>query len=238
MVRAFVGDSTITRLFGIGRQLTPLPVPMSISVVLSRPLVTVSSVSKYIALEGVDGSGKSTVGDALVDHLTSSGEKAILVREPGGTALGEVVRTLLLDSATLDDWAEVFLFAAQRAELAREVILPALAAGTWVVSDRSYYSSIAYQGRARGLGEAAVRSINETGLDGVVPDHVFVLDVEPDVALARQDTPDRIGREGVEFQSAVRSAYLDLAEAEGKVMILDGSLSVDEMVSKILAVAL
>jgi dTMP kinase len=211
---------------------------MSISVVLSRPLVTVSSVSKYIALEGVDGSGKSTVGDALVDHLTSSGEKAILVREPGGTALGEVVRTLLLDSATLDDWAEVFLFAAQRAELAREVILPALAAGTWVVSDRSYYSSIAYQGRARGLGEAAVRSINETGLDGVVPDHVFVLDVEPDVALARQDTPDRIGREGVEFQSAVRSAYLDLAEAEGKVMILDGSLSVDEMVSKILAVAL
>lgn len=211
---------------------------MSISVVLSRLLVTVSAVSKYIALEGVDGSGKSTVGNALVEHLAASGEEAILVREPGGTALGEAVRTLLLDSATLDDWAEVFLFAAQRAELAREVILPALAAGRWVVSDRSYYSSIAYQGRARGLGEAAVRSINETGLDGVVPDHVFVLDVEPDVALARQDTPDRIGREGVEFQSAVRSAYLDLAEAEEKVMILDGSLSVDEMVSKILAVAM
>jgi dTMP kinase len=211
---------------------------MSISVVLSRPLVTVSAVSKYIALEGVDGSGKSTVGNALVEHLTDSGEKAILVREPGGTALGEAVRTLLLDSATLDCWAEVFLFAAQRAELAREVILPALAEGTWVVSDRSYYSSIAYQGRARGLGEVAVRSINETGLDGVVPDHVFVLDVEPDVALARQDTPDRIGREGVEFQSAVRSAYHDLAEAEEKVMILDGSLSVDEMVSKILAVVM
>lgn len=211
---------------------------MSISVVLSRPLVTVSAVSKYIALEGVDGSGKSTVGNALVEHLTALGEKAVLVREPGGTALGEAVRTLLLDSATLDDWAEVFLFAAQRAELAREVILPALAAGTWVVSDRSYYSSIAYQGRARGLGEGAVRQINETGLDGVVPDHVFVLDVEPDVALARQDTPDRIGREGVEFQSAVRSAYLDLAEAEEKVMILDGSLSVDDMVSKILAVAM
>lgn len=236
MVLAFVGDSTITRLFGIGRQLTPFPPPMSISVVLSRPVVTVSPVSKYIALEGVDGSGKSTVGKALVERLQSSGEDAILVREPGGTALGEAVRALLLDSDVLDDWAEVFLFAAQRAELARETIAPALEKGIWVVSDRSYYSSIAYQGRARGLGEADVRSINEIGLAGVVPDYVFVLDVEPDVALARQDRPDRIGREGVDFQSAVRSCYLDLASTEEKVMVLDGTLSVEEMTSRIMAV--
>jgi thymidylate kinase len=130
---------------------------MSISVVVSLPLVTVAKVSKYIALEGVDGSGKSTVARALVAGLASSGEEAILVREPGGTALGEVVRSLLLDSERLDDWAEVFLFAAQRSELAREVVLPALERGTWVVSDRSYYSSIAYQGRGRGLGEEKVR---------------------------------------------------------------------------------
>lgn len=209
---------------------------MSISAVVSRPVVTVSPVSKYIALEGVDGSGKSTVGQALVERLESCGETAILVREPGGTALGEAIRTLLLDSDDLDDWAEVFLFAAQRAELAREVIAPALDMGTWVVSDRSYYSSIAYQGRARGLGEAEVRSINETGLAGVVPDHVFVLDVEPDVALARQDTPDRIGKEGVDFQSAVRSCYLDLAATEEKVMVLDGSKSVGDMTEAIMAV--
>jgi len=234
MVRAFVGDSTITRLFGIDAQLTPPARVMSIFAVVSSPLVTVAKVSKYIALEGVDGSGKSTVGQALVARLAESGESAILVREPGGTALGEVVRGLLLDSERLDDWAEVFLFAAQRSELAREVVVPALESGTWVVSDRSYYSSIAYQGRGRGLGEDKVRAINEIGLDGVVPDHVFVLDVEPDLALSRQEDPDRIGREGVDFQSAVRASYRDLAKTEDKVVLLDGSWSVDEMTSKIL----
>jgi dTMP kinase len=209
---------------------------MSISVVVSPLLVTVATVSKYIALEGVDGSGKSTVARALVERLTSSGDEAILVREPGGTALGEVVRGLLLDSERLDDWAEVFLFAAQRSELAREVVLPALERGTWVVSDRSYYSSIAYQGRGRGLGEDKVRAINEIGLDGVVPHHVFVLDVEPDLALARQEDPDRIGKEGVDFQSAVRASYRSLAATEDKVVLLDGSLSAEEMASKILEV--
>jgi dTMP kinase len=210
---------------------------MSISGSVSRPLVTVANVNKYIALEGVDGSGKSTVGKAVVDRLEALGEKAVLVREPGGTRLGEAIRGLLLDSERLDDWAEVFLFAAQRAELAREVIRPALEAGTWVVSDRTYYSSIAYQGRARGLGEDAVRVINETGLEGVIPDLVLVIDVEPGLALSRQDRPDRIGREGVDFQSAVRASYLELAQREDKVHILDGSLSVDELASQILEIA-
>lgn len=209
---------------------------MSISVPLSLPVVTVSRVSKYLALEGVDGSGKSTVGKAIVDRLTADGKDAILVREPGGTRLGEAVRELLLDSETLDHWAEVFLFAAQRAELAREVVAPALAAGTWVVSDRTYYSSIAYQGRARGLGEEKVRVINETGLDGVVPDHVFIIDVAPDVALARQDNPDRIGKEGIEFQSLVRASYLDLAENEDKVTVVDGSMTVDEIADRVMEV--
>jgi dTMP kinase len=193
-------------------------------------------VSKYLALEGVDGSGKTTVGQALVTALAARGIEAILVREPGGTEVGEAVRTLLLDSESLDEWAEVFLFAAQRAELAHEVIAPALAADTWVVSDRTYYSSIAYQGRARGLGEQQVRSINELGLRGVLPDHVFVLDVDPGLALRRQDSPDRIGKEGIEFQAAVRAAYHDLAAKEEKVTLLDGAMSVDQMVSAILEV--
>lgn len=236
IVRAFVGDSTMTRLLAIAGQLTPVRGLMSISPTLSHPLVTVSEVSKYVALEGVDGSGKTTIGNALVDALQRRGIEAILVREPGGTPVGEVVRSLLLDSDSLDEWAEVFLFAAQRAELAREVIRPALRSGTWVISDRTYYSSIAYQGRARGLGEDRVRMINEVGLDGVVPDHVFVLDVAPGLALDRQDSPDRIGKEGIEFQAAVRDAYLDLAKTEEKVLVLDGGLSVEEMVSRILEV--
>lgn len=238
IVRALVGDSTMTRLLGIGGQLTPIRGVMSISPIVSQPLVTVSRVSKYVALEGVDGSGKSTVGRALLEALDRRGTEAILVREPGGTAVGEAVRSLLLDSDHLDDWAEVFLFAAQRSELARDVIQPALEAGTWVISDRSYYSSIAYQGRARQLGEGKVREINEIGLDGVIPDFVFVLDVDPDVALHRQDSPDRIGREGIEFQTAVRDAYLGLAKSEDKVRVLDGRLTVEEMISQILEVVL
>lgn len=159
----------------------------------------------------------------------------ITVREPGGTPLGEAIRELLLDSDTLDHWAEVFLFAAQRSELARDVIVPALDSGTWVVSDRSYYSSIAYQGRARGLGEEKVREINELGLDGTLPDHVFVLDVEPEAALKRQHREDRIGSEGVDFQELAREAYLDLARAEpDRVHVLAGTLSVEEMVDRIL----
>lgn len=208
---------------------------MSISSVVSWLLVTVARVSKYLALEGVDGSGKSTVATALVDRLSELGITALLVREPGGTPLGEVVRELLLDSERLDDWAEVFLFAAQRAELAREVIGPALSDGIWVVSDRTYYSSIAYQGRARGLGEERIRTINELGLDGIVPDRVFVIDVEPGLALSRQDKPDRIGREGREFQAAVRTCYLDLAESDAKVTILDGTSTVQEIVTEIVS---
>ena len=196
-----------------------------------------SFVSKYIALEGGDGSGKSTVAQALADRLESLDEEVIIVREPGGTPVGEAIRELLLDSETLDHWAEVFLFAAQRAELAREVVMPALESDTWVVSDRSYYSSIAYQGRARGLGEMEVRQINELGLDGVVPDHVFVLDVEPEAALARQDHADRIGSEGVDFQKLVRQGYLELARTEpDKVHLLDGDLSVEAMVERILEI--
>lgn len=190
-----------------------------------------------MALEGGDGSGKSTVAGALAARLESLGETVVVVREPGGTPLGEAIRELLLDSDRLDDWAEVFLFAAQRAELAREVVEPALQSGAWVVSDRTYYSSIAYQGRARGLGEHEVREINERGLGGTVPDYVFVLDVDPEAALARQHREDRIGKEGIAFQEEVRRAYLDLAESEpDRVFVLSGTRSVDEMVDRILEV--
>ncbi len=194
-------------------------------------------VGRYIALEGGDGSGKSTVARALAERLEASGEEVVIVREPGGTPLGEAIRDLLLESETLDDWAEVFLFAAQRAELARAVIDPALSTGKWVVSDRTYYSSIAYQGRARGLGESEVRGINEQGLGATVPDHVFVLDVDPGAALARQHVEDRIGKEGVEFQESVIQSYRDLARREpDRVTLLSGSMPVDELVDQILEV--
>jgi dTMP kinase len=186
-------------------------------------------------LEGGDGSGKTTLSSALAARLRADGDEVVEVREPGGTPLGERVRELLLDSDHVDPWAEVFLFAAQRAQLAREVVAPALERGAWVISDRTYYSSIAYQGRARGMGEEKVREINETGLEGVEPGRVFVLEVDPGMGLGRQHRPDRIGSESVEFQHAVMGAYRDLATAEpGRVLLLDGGEPVEVLVDRVL----
>jgi len=190
---------------------------------------------RYIALEGGDGSGKTTLSSALAARLRADGNEVVEVREPGGTPLGERVRELLLDSDHVDPWAEVFLFAAQRAQLVREVVAPALERGAWVISDRTYYSSIAYQGRARGMGEEKVREINETGLEGVEPGRVFVLDVDPGMGLGRQHRPDRIGSESVEFQEAVMGAYRDLAVAEpGRVLLLDGGEPVEALVDQVM----
>jgi dTMP kinase len=193
--------------------------------------------SRYIALEGGDGSGKTTLSAALSKHLREMGDEAVEVREPGGTELGETVRELLLDSDHVFPWAEAFLFAAQRAQLAREVITPALQRGAWVISDRTYYSSIAYQGGARGLGRDRVREINEMGLEGVVPGSVFVIEVDPATALGRQHREDRIGGEGAEFQARVREAYRAIAaEDPERVYLLDGSMSIDDLVEAIVAV--
>lgn len=201
----------------------------------SLMLVSVGIVSRYLALEGVDGSGKSTVAAALARRLKERGEQVMVVREPGGTDVGEAVRGLLLDSSRLDVWAEVFLFAAQRAELTATVVAPALETGAWVITDRSYYSSLAYQGHARGLGAAEVRTINEMGLRGVVPELVFVLDTDPEESLRRQHRVDRIGGEGLEFQARVREAYLKLAEGDpDRVKVLDGSLPVESLVDAIM----
>jgi len=190
---------------------------------------------RYIALEGGDGSGKTTLSAALAARLRASGDDVVEVREPGGTPLGETVRTLVLDSERVDRWAEVFLFAAQRAQLVNEVVAPALERGAWVISDRTYFSSIAYQGRARGLGEERVRQINEIGLDGVEPGRVFVIEVDPGTALRRQGRPDRIGSESVEFQEAVRAAYRDLAVAEPeRVILLDGSKPIEALVDQVM----
>jgi dTMP kinase len=173
----------------------------------------------------------------LAARLQARGEDVVEVREPGGTPLGEQIRELLLDSARVDPWAEALLFAAQRAQLVRDVVAPALGRGAWVISDRTYYSSIAYQGKARGLGVEVVREINEVALGEVVPGRVFVIEVDPGTALARQDRPDRIGSESVEFQEAVRLGYRDLAAAEPeRVILLDGGESVDALVDQMMRV--
>lgn len=172
----------------------------------------------------------------MTDRLEALGRRVLVVREPGSTKLGEAIRQILLNGSEMTPWAEAFLFAAQRAQLAVELVAPALRAGTWVVSDRTYYSSIAYQGGARGLGMAEVREINEAGLGGVEPDLVFVLDLEVEMALQRQAQPDRIGGEHQDFHQAVRDAYGILARNEpDRVFLIDNTSSTDTVIESIMS---
>lgn len=191
-------------------------------------------MSAYLGIEGVDGAGKSTVCVELAARLRERGETVTVVREPGGTATGEAIRSLLLHGEDMAPWTEALLFAAQRAQLVAEVVSPALARGEYVISDRTYYSSLAYQGGARGLGVERVRDVNEAGLDGVVPDLVVVLWLDPANALARQDGVDRIGGAGAGFQVRVSEVYRRLAgDDPERVKVIDASRPVSEIVGEI-----
>ncbi len=193
---------------------------------------------RYVALEGIEGAGKSTVARLLAGHLEASGRPVVQVREPGGTHLGEGIRSLLLDGDdALAPWAEAMLFAAARAQLAREVVGPALRAGSWVVSDRTVYSSLAYQGAGRGLGIDPVRRVNAAGLAGVWPDLVILLRIDPGEGLARQEVPDRIGGEGMALQAAVSQAFDTLAAEEPqRFAVVDAARPLPAVVEEVKAV--
>jgi len=164
-----------------------------------------------VTFEGADGSGKSTQAELLRATLAGEGRDVVLTREPGGTELGEAVRTLVLNGPVMGAWAEATLFAASRAEHAEEVIRPALERGADVVCDRYVDSSLAYQGIARGLGVDAVLQLNLAVTGGLLPDLTFLLLLDPDVATGRQVDPDRLEREGTELQAKVDAAYRELA---------------------------
>ena len=165
-----------------------------------------------MSFEGADGSGKSTQAELLRAGLAADGRDVVLTREPGGTELGEAVRTLVLNGPVMGAWAEATLFAASRAEHVEEVIRPALERGADVVCDRYVDSSLAYQGIARGLGVDAVLQLNLAVTGGLLPDVTFVLLLDPGVAASRQVDPDRLEREGQELQAKVDAAYRELAQ--------------------------
>jgi dTMP kinase len=183
----------------------------------------------FVTIEGIDRSGKSTQARRLAEAL---GDEALLVREPGGTPAGERIRDLLKDPAVeLDPHTEALLFAAARAELVAAVIAPALQAGKVVVSDRYLDSSLAYQGHARGLGEAEVARINAWALQ---PDLTVLLRIDPEAAATRAGEADRFEDEGIELQKRVADAYERLAAANPeRWKVIDAARSEDEVAADI-----
>src|SRR4051812_6941284 len=185
----------------------------------------------FITFEGVDGSGKSTQARLLAERLRADGREVVGTREPGGTALGEQVRGLLLHGDRVAPWAEAALFSAARAQLVDEVIRPALARGADVVCDRYLDSSLAYQGLARGLGVERVLELNLQAARGLLPHRTFLVVLDPEEALRRAaGDADRIEREGLDFQTAVGRAYEELAAMfPNRITKLDGARPAAEL---------
>ena len=181
-----------------------------------------------ITVEGIDGSGKSTLCKALAQRL---GDDAVLLREPGGVVLAEKIRELVKDPALeVSPAAEALLFAAARAQLVAEKIKPLLAANKLVLLDRFVDSSLAYQGAGRGLGIDAVAAINELATDGIVPDRTLLLRIEPGLAATRMSEGDRLEKAGRTFFDDVAQAYDRLAEADpARFRVLDASLDPDDV---------
>ncbi len=187
------------------------PQPLTLVPKLKRPPAS----GLFIAFEGVEGSGKGTQIKLAEEFLEDEGFDVLVTREPGGTDAGEQIRRVLLDPSTgkLDARAEALLFAASRAQTVHAVIRPALADGKVVISDRYVDSSLAYQGWARGLGEQDVLTLNVWATQGLFPDLVILLHLEPEKGLLRTtEAPDRMEMEGEDFHAKVADGYLKIAE--------------------------
>lgn len=181
-----------------------------------------------IVIEGIGGSGKSTLARGLADSLERDGWQVVRTKEPGGTELGQALRTILLSAATqIDPWTEAFLFEADRAQTNAEVLVPALAAGSVVISDRGPFGTVAYQGHGRALDVELIEAMSDAAWRGRRADLVVVVDVEPRVGMARKrgaTEADRFDDEDLAFQARVRDGYLAAARRRGPdTLVIDGS---------------
>lgn len=198
----------------------------------------------FVSFEGSEGCGKSTQIRLLANRLKDLGHRVITTREPGGTEIGEQLRHLLQFSEaghTMASETELLLFAASRAQLVREVILPALESGTTVLADRFLDSTTVYQGVARKLDPAEVAAINRFAVGGTVPDITFVLDLDPEIARERMrhrvapaGAPDRMESQPAAFFDAVRAGYLTIVrDNPARVRFLDAAGTVESISERI-----
>lgn len=194
---------------------------------------------KFIVFEGPDGAGKSTVLKEIASRLKANCINYLVTREPGGTKEGQQLRQLLLQPGY--NWcgeAETFLYCADRVQHVRSLIQPALAAGQLVLSDRYYYSTLAYQGYGRGRDLELLIQLNRMATLGVEPDLVFLFDIDPELGLRRViqsrqgETPDRLEQEELVFHQRVRQGYLELAR-ERNWIIIDSSRELEEVVEMV-----
>jgi dTMP kinase len=198
----------------------------------------------FITLEGIDRSGKTTQAALLAQAL---GPDTLLLREPGGTHVGERIRKLLKDPASeIDPRTELLLFGAARAELCARLVRPALDQGRDVVSDRFVDSTVAYQGAARGLGTEVVERLNEIAIGGCMPDVTVLLRIDPELAEARgqqrlaeggADGTDRFEGEGIELQRLVAAAYDELAARHAhRIAVVDAAGSPAEVHEEVMRI--
>ena len=188
---------------------------------------------KFITLEGVDGAGKSTHLDWIAERLEAAGKKVVVTREPGGTPLGEELRKLLLSQPMHLETEALLMFAARREHLDK-LILPALAAGNWVLSDRFTDASFAYQGGGRGLDLGRIEILENWVHQGLQPDLTLVFDLSVEEAMRRRSAataqPDRFEREDVDFFGRVRSVYLARVERYPERMrLIDAARTVEDI---------
>ncbi len=193
----------------------------------------------FISFEGIDGCGKSTQADLLRSYLESKGEQVELLREPGGTALSEQIREILLNpnNEKMDPSTESILLSASRAQLTREIIIPALERGNVVICDRYADSTLAYQGYGRGINLEWLEKLNAFATAGLKPDITLLVDLPVDEAFNRMQSKsfDRIEMEGIEFLEKVRSGYLELTDRFSKrYFMIDGMETIEEMSKKII----
>lgn len=186
---------------------------------------------KFISIEGIDGCGKSTLKERLMSDLADN-YTIVGIREPGGTAISEKIRGLLLDvkNSGMSARTEAMLYAAARAQVVEEIIRPAIDEGKVVIADRFMDSTIAYQGYGRGLDIDFLKQLNHLCTGGLKPDLTILLDIDAELGQLRkmQDVPDRLEKEGVQFQILVRQGYLNLAnEEDERIKVINASQDIE-----------